>query len=337
MKTNLSFEQQTQAFSTWGDKLLQHADRLSLIQNQREFRPITVQLAPTEACDSDCPWCSVQSRPIRDKIQWQDIAHGMEAFARLGAKSVEITGGGNPLLYRDGSQTINHVVELCHLHGLKIGIITNTEKLSRHLDIGLADKIQWVRVSLRKLDEGKNPSDYDFSGFEGKVGLSYIVDETTTPETIRRIAEVVDLNPHTKFVRIAPNCLTEDSLTIKEKWGQCVSEMDSHGKMFIKEIGGHFKPYEHGCFVGMIRPYWVSSGVYICTSHVLKHRTYHPTWRLCGHREIESKWMEMNQRFKSGLAPYEIDIKSECWHCYYGNNNKILSTVASELPDKEFA
>lgn len=56
-KTNIVNEQHfdlTQKYSTWGDKLLQHADVLNSIQNDGVFKPITIQLAPTEGCDSDC-------------------------------------------------------------------------------------------------------------------------------------------------------------------------------------------------------------------------------------------------------------------------------------------
>src|SRR4029079_2144408 len=118
-----------------------------------------------------------------------------------------------------------------------------------------------------------------------------------------KIARLVELNPHVKFVRIAADCLTEDSMVIKEKWGEIINEVDKFGKFFIKEIGSNFHAYEGGCWVGMIRPYWTSSGIYICTSHVLKHRTYHPTWRLCGPSEIEETWNRMNERFAQGLPP----------------------------------
>lgn len=335
MTKNISFEQQTQAFSTWGDKLLQHADVLNGIQNLKTFNPITIQLAPTEACDSDCPFCSVQNRPISQKIPFADISNGLAEFAYLGAKSVEITGGGNPLLYRDGDKRIQDVITLSNSLGLDVGVITNSEDIPKR--ITNPDTVKWVRVSMIKLDEGKSPSDYNFDGFDGKIGLSYIIHPGTTKKTIQSLARVVELWPSIKFVRIAADCLTEDSVSISNKWGGVIAEIDKHGKMFIKEIGSNFKPFSGGCWVGMIRPYWVSSGVYICTSHVLINRTYHPTWRLCSSDEILKTWKEMNLRFKNGEHPYKIDISKECWHCYYANNNKILSSVINELPDKNFA
>lgn len=341
-----SYEAETQAFSTWGDKLLQHADVLHEIQARRTFKPITVQLAPTEACDSDCPFCSVGGRPVNKRIPWLAIEGGLRAFRALGAKSVEITGGGNPLLYRDGARTINDVVDLALGLGLEVGIISNSERPLRHLRRDLIERIDWLRLSLIKLDEGKAPADFELDGIPpGKLAFSYIVYEGrdgkpgTTPGSIERIAELVDRYPAVKFVRLAADCLTEDSLTTKERWGPVVEALDRHGKFFIKEIGGAFHPYTGGCWVGMLRPYWVHDGVYICTSHVLKHRTYHPTWKLCGHGpgEIRAAWDAMNARFGQGLPPYPIDIAGECFHCYYRNNNQLLHAVVRELPDKNFA
>lgn len=329
------FQQQTQAYSTWGDKLLQHADRLHEIQRARAFSPITLQLAPTEVCDSDCSFCSVGKRPM-GRIAWHVLEKGVLDFKRLGIKSVELTGGGNPTLYRSDGRNINDVIELCAGKlELDVGLITNSENLMNHLTSRSTELLKWVRVSLAKLDEGKGPSDYDFSGLpKGKLGLSYIVHEKTTPKTFADIQAIAIANPDAKFVRIAPNCLNDDSLTFKDKYGEMVASLDP--RFFIKEINDNFHAYPGGCWVGMLRPYWVSSGVYICTSHVLMKRTYLPEYRLCGADEIWDAWNRMNDRFAAGNAPYEIDV-SKCGHCYYRNNNQLLSTVINRMPDANFA
>jgi len=337
MKQNLSYETQTQAFSTFGDKLLQHTDLLFHIQKNNYFQPVTIQLAPTELCDSNCPFCSVGGREITQKIPFDKIEQGLRDFKSLGAKSVEITGGGNPLLYKDHGKTINDVVNLCIGLGYKTGIITNSENLGRHLDPGLASNVDWIRISLIKLDEGKKVEDFNFEGFDiSRIGFSYIIYEGTTVESIQKIAALVDKYPEIKFVRIAADCLTEDSLKIKEDWGQIVSEIDKYKKFFIKEINDNFHPYPNACYVGMIRPYWVWNGIYICTSHVLKKRNYDRLWKLCDPENIKVTWDKMNQKFKRDKKPYDIDIKEECWHCYYHNNNKLLDTIIQEIPDKDF-
>jgi hypothetical protein len=339
--TKLNYELQTQAYSTFGDKLLQHTDRLNEIQNLRLFKPITIQLAPTENCDSACPFCSVAGRTIEQKIPYENIVKGLIAFKRLGAKAVEITGGGNPLIYKDASgdkvRTINDILSVCISLNLKIGIITNSENLVRWIQPQYAKNIEWIRISLIKLDEGKTVDDYNFEGFDlEKIGFSYIIYEKTTKESIEKIAQLVDKYPKIKFVRIAADCLTEESLRIKDNWGDIISTIDKYNKFFIKEINDNFLPYEKNCFVGMIRPYWVWNGIYICTSHVLKHRNYDEKWKLCDPQNIELAWNQMNERFKRGENPYNIDIKNDCWHCYYKNNNQILDSIIKELPDKDF-
>lgn len=337
MHNKISYEQQTQDYSTFGDKLLQHTFTLSKIQNDKIFQPLTIQLAPTESCDSLCSFCSVAGRDITQKISFERIVKGLYEFRELGAKALEITGGGNPLLYKDREYTINNIINYAHILGYKIGIITNSENLSRHLNSNLSNYIDWIRISLIKLDEGKGVEDYNFKGFdESKIGFSYIIYEKTTTETIEKIAHLVELHPKIKFVRIAADCLTEDSLKIKDNWGELIQKIDSYGKFFIKEINDNFHPYLGGCWVGMIRPYWVWNGVYICTSHVLKHRNYDSLFKLCDHDNILSTWNKMNERFAKGENPYDIDIKKECWHCYYYQNNRILHTVIKEMPDKDF-
>ena len=173
-------EDLTQKYSTWGDKLLQHTDVLDAIQNKGEFRPITIQLAPTEACDSDCPFCSVAGRPLKSSMSFDKIEQCLTDFHKLGAKSVEITGGGNPMLYRDKERgkDINDIIELAATLGYDIGIITNSHNLKK-LEARLFPHINWIRISLIQLDEGREPEDYDFCGFpEERMGLSYIIYET---------------------------------------------------------------------------------------------------------------------------------------------------------------
>src|SRR3989344_5609064 len=124
-------ERLTQQFSTWGDKLLQHTDVLNGIQERRQFRPITIQIAPTEACESDCPFCSVAGRPMKRYLSFDKLGKCLEDFKSLGAKSIELTGGGNPLLYRDrkSGENINNVIEVAANLDFDIGIITNSHDL----------------------------------------------------------------------------------------------------------------------------------------------------------------------------------------------------------------
>jgi len=361
-------EDKTQQYSTWGDKLLQHTDVLHSIQVHKEFKPITIQLAPCEMCDSDCPFCSVAARPLKSYMEWDKLVKMLQEFKELGAKSLEITGGGNPLLYRDRKEkkNINDLVELAYGLGYKIGIITNSESIPRHIKPEVYHMIDWIRISLIKLDEGKDPEDYNFGDFPvEKMGLSYIIydgsdtpDELsrtnkvytgTTAETIRRIAKVVELNPEVKFVRLAGNCLIKgNNAAVRDEYKEIVDEVNKLDKFFIKDIGYDDDPYNAGCYVGAIRPYIAPHPqggdyqVYTCTSHVLNHRTYDMNYSLGSTDEVLSIWKQMDISYAKNGYPYEINgnkgdnWKDECKYCYYKFNNKLLHTVAQEMPDKDF-
>ena len=185
------YEEKTQKYSTWGDKILQHTDVLYSIQYEDKFKPVTIQLALCEICDSDCPFCSVAARPLKSYIPWEKLTKMLEDFRKLGAKSVEITGGGNPLLYRDkdAKKDINDVIAFAGELGYNIGIITNTERIDKRIKPEVHKYIDWLRISLIKLDEGKEPEDYKFGEFPiEKLGFSYIIYDGTNgvPDSLSR-------------------------------------------------------------------------------------------------------------------------------------------------------
>lgn len=356
-------EELTQQYATWGDKLLQHADVLNSIQNERMFKPITVQLSLCEACDSDCPFCSVACRPTASKIPWDTLVKVLTDFHDLGAKSVEITGGGNPLLYKHSGHDVNDVIRLCASLGYDIGIITNSHDLSRVSPMRY-DEINWIRISLIKLDEGIEPEDYDFRGFPyEKLGFSYIIYdectgspkrnryyEGTSRETIEKIARLVELyDGKIKFVRFAGDCLVKgNNALVRQRFEDVVNGNDRYKKFFIKAIDNDDDPFEHGCYVGMVRPYVAPSPkgndymVYTCTSHVLEKRTYDLDFALCRAWDVKDAWTEMNWRYSTKGYPYEVRCnRGRCWtksckFCYYKFNNRLLHTVAQEMPDKNF-
>lgn len=358
----------TQNFSTWGDKLLQHTDVLNSIQNNKRFKPITIQLAPTEICNSDCPFCSVAGRPIRSYIPMEKIKKMLIDFKTLGAKSVEITGGGNPLLYKDPTtkDDINSIIEFANELKYDVGIITNNTTLEKIKKENF-NKINWIRISLIQLDEGKSPEDYNFNEFPmNKLGFSYIIyDNTggmpdelsrtnkpyngTTIESIKKIAKLVALHPDIKFVRIAGNCLIKGkNESIKQQWKSIIEEIDKHDKFFIKDISTNDFPFNDGCYVGLIRPYIAPHPhgkdyqIYICTSHVLNKRTYDLDYSLGSIDDIIEIWNKCNENYLNYGYPYEIknncgkNWSESCKYCFYQFNNKILHTVAQEMPDKNF-
>ena len=287
---------ETKAWTSYGgNRLLQHLDVLQDIQVKKEFRPIMIELCPTEICESDCPFCSVAGRPIKYRMPWETIKQVLKDFKYLGAKSLEITGGGNPLLYSDSGKDINDIIRFAADLGYKIGIITNSHDLKR-LEPGLFEVIDWIRISLIQLEEGKEPEDYNFRDFPyEKLGFSYILYKTqgivdsmsrtgrvykdTDRHSIERVAALIRLHPKIKFVRIYGDCTIKGGHPkFQSEFEDIVTELNDSGKMFFKQIGDEDSPFPDSCFIGMLRPYIAAnpegdgSLVYPCNSFVLQKR-----------------------------------------------------------------
>jgi len=335
-----NYNKETQKFATFGDKLLQHTDVLSEIQYRGIWKPITVQISLTPACESYCDFCSVRNRNMKFKFPFEKVKKVLEDFGCLGAKSVEFTGGGNPMLY----PKINEVIDYAYELGYKIGIISNHGNPGKRLKKETAEKLSWYRCSLTKLEEGKTVNDYDFSIIpKGKLGFSHIINVKTTVKVIEDIAELVRRNSDVKFVRIAGNCLDPKSIeTVKDKWNPIIKRVDKFGKFFIKEIGGCHTAYPDFCGVGPIRPYVYDDGhIYICTSHVLMKRRVLPEYRIGHADDILGMYKRMKSHFEETGKPYDINI-SKCGECFYHNNNKLLHAVVQghnkfRMEDADFA
>ncbi len=347
-----------------GSKLLANADVLHRIQSERIFQPICLQLGPTEVCDSDCAFCSVGNRPYKQTMPWPMLEKCVRDFASLGAKGLELTGGGNPMLYRDAGKTINDIVRLGHGLGLDVGIITNSVKLDR-LEPAVHDMVTWLRVSLAGLDEGRSPEEYHLTGFpEERTGFSYIIHggglglrtgrphDPTNKQVLRDVARVAERFPRHKFVRLAGDCVLEGSQeAARNAWGDEVDKLDPEGRAFLKAGIDESRPFDDGCYVGMLRPYVaahpsVAGGycAYACTSHVLfSGQTYSEDYSLCDVGDVIPAWRRMNEKFAREGYSYEVRGNGgkrwcdTCKACFYKPNNELLHQIANPIPDSAFA
>ncbi len=330
-----NYEEQSQEFSTIGDKMLQHCEVLNSIQKKKKWKPITFQLCPTGTCDFNCHFCSVKNRDKTLSIPLEWIYKALKDFKKLGAKALEITGGGNPLLY----PYINEVIDRAYKLGYDIGVISNSLNPGQYLTQESANKLTWYRASLSSYHNGIKKPRYFFDVIpKGILGFSYIINKDTTTAILKDIYKLVKSRPDVKFVRVAPNCLEADSIkTFKTKWEPIISKIDDTGKFFLKEITERYLPYEHFCAVAMIRPYVAEDGyVYACSSFLLRKRKLEPQFRIGHITDIKGMYKECNKRYKETGKPYDVPIET-CFHCMLPDNNKFLHNVCREMKDRNFA
>ena len=86
-----------QLYTSTQNKLLHNLDRLKEMQ-KGYFRPISIQLAPTNKCNLNCVMCSVANRDKSDELSLEQSIQVLTDFKTLGAKTVEFSLRGDEII-----------------------------------------------------------------------------------------------------------------------------------------------------------------------------------------------------------------------------------------------
>lgn len=341
--------------STRSEKILAHSKALRDFACEARFTPISVQLAPTEACESSCRFCSFRNRDPRSSVNFSDIQTALSAFARLGATGLELTGGGNPLLYRckQTGKRINDIIALGRELYQGIGLITNAIDL-RGITQPEANSLSWVRVSTIAFFEGRKITDLHLGFIDpSRVGFSFVLpadrrisnrdgNQGTTFSAIARIIEDILMRfPDLKYIRVVPDF----SAVLK---GRDLCEQVCELRKLIQHRANVFvdgfskddfeKPAKSGCFIGGFKPFVASSPAYdnkgfvyicCCYSH-FSQRRYDWRYVLCSVDNIERQWGAMQSRMGQKKAPYtlqgqeDVEWQKSCPLCLHASANKAL-------------
>lgn len=145
------------------NKLAWHPEVLDKLRRAQVVPPIFVQWMPENSCPHACRWCSYghwdPSDPNPDPSKWKNNAlfaerdsfpadkmrETVDSLARLGVKAVELTGGGEPTVYRH----FDELVALLSENGMEIALVTNGSAMPAHRVDGLREaRFVWARVSI---------------------------------------------------------------------------------------------------------------------------------------------------------------------------------------------
>ncbi len=211
------------SFTSTGEKLFWHQEAMAKLRDGKGM-PIVSHIMPTDVCNARCSFCSVGERP-GDVMPFAWISGYLDQLCPLGLKAVIISGGGNPILYKDkeSGKDFNDLVEHIHARGLEIGLITNgmpmsiqstTNESNQNWQDGWGrpvrqswktvrpdtlDKLTWCRISMAGLDANHPEQQVfvpDFDQTKTSLGFSWILSDSyeepshkhgwvSTPEDIR--------------------------------------------------------------------------------------------------------------------------------------------------------
>lgn len=299
-------------------RLLSHTDRLSDIVRTGRIDPVTVHLSPTDKCNLNCHFCSVKDRSGNeldlDQCKGVIDGYGGLGVGRKAAKSIEITGGGDPLCHPDIESIVEHV---CH-RGLDVGLISNGIALDQINNLrDFTFQLKWMRLSLNGIDFDMDSTylDIDPESLRTFVGCSYVfTHEVSTEEHLQRVSKIAE-HLGAEYIRVVPNCYTEEDIEWTKKH---VPELiRPYPKMFL-QLKDHLTPPV--CYWRYIKPFVNSDGwIYHCSTCALFEGRFPKRWRV-------ARWDAIEEVYNGNTVSFDT---SDCPLCFYSGQNMLLDGLLS--------
>jgi len=296
-------------WTSTGSKFMYHPDVIKKLIEKGKGTPISLQVAPTSKCQLNCIFCSNANRERHEELDPAIIIKTLHELTKLGLKTVEWTGGGDPTLYPH----INAMIIATHLLCLEQGFITNGVNLDKLSPAVLFD-LKWIRISMNCLDY---VDEINIPKIPGVLGFSYVMNEKTTDAILCKIHKYVGKH-EPKYVRIVPNCQAsfEEQEKNNKKWSKIVS---TWGEPYFYQAKTFSKP-EH-CWWGYFKPFINFNGdVFRCSSVVLNSdsdKTFHKKYRWCDILELPAIYKKTIEDYKP----------ISCDNCVFHNQNDMITEL----------
>lgn len=125
------------------------------------LNPFFLQIMPQNKCNNDCVFCSYRisnwkNSEVFDKtaaLEWPIFLGLLTDAHEMGAKAIEITGGGEPLAYKECELMFKVIRDF----GFELSLVSNGSLMTEGLaDLMFQAKFKWARISI---DSG-NPEMY---------------------------------------------------------------------------------------------------------------------------------------------------------------------------------
>jgi MoaA/NifB/PqqE/SkfB family radical SAM enzyme len=353
-------------YTSTGRKFLSHKDAVELLQQSRA-KPISAHVMPTDTCNHTCAFCSVLTR-AGNSLKLKQVEEFLSPLVKLGLKAVIISGGGNPILFRDGLLNFNDLVNLITGFGLQVGLITNGMPLKdfngrkswKTVSPETLDKFTWIRISMSGLDHPEQMvyvPDIDTS--KVTLGFSYVYHDIYYDEAEKNHGKIstprdliTPLNANTKILygKDRLEWLTEEIKKIVEQYkpkyvrilpnclevdkiaSRCEELTKIAEAIQSKTVFVQYKPPQspNVCYLGYFHPVLNSDGyVYPCDACVLNAAANHSY----ASPWRVCKWDEVAKLYDENL-PIKSLIKNpheQCPECFNGKMNNLMEQVKHGL------
>lgn len=348
-----------QEFTSTGSKIPWHRDVVEGFLKGRGV-PKVSGIFVTDICQHKCAFCSTANR-ARDVLPMDKIRTYLDQLVPLGLKAVILSGGGNPILYRDGKDGFNELVEMVHGYGLQIGLISNGmpmieypngRKSWKNVRPETLDKLTWIRISLSGWDHGEEIEVPDVNPELTALGGSWVYHDiykepldrhgkVSRPEDLQtpilpgedRVVYGKDRLP---FIKEKLKTLLEDHpFQYIRALPNCYqpslipercAELEQMGKEIDKRIFVQYKPPSpHSvCLLGYSHPVlWPDGGVTPCDSCTLNDKANRSVG---GNIYKIAQWDTIGELYKAPVKSL-IDPMKYCSGCVFGSQNRLLDRI----------
>lgn len=356
------------SFTSTGEKLFWHQEAMQKLRDGRGM-PIVSHIMPTDVCNHKCAFCSVGERP-GDVMPFGNITRYLAQLIPLGLKAVILSGGGNPILYRDKASGADFNDLVAHIHGkgLQIGLISNGlpmedysgRKSWRGVFPETLDKLTWCRISMAGIDANHKEQTVfvpDFDYTKTSLGFSWIMSDAYEEPTHKHgwVSTPEDVKTPGGRVTLAENRLPwieEQIRAYVERYSptyvrllcnclqpEQIPERHALLSAMAQRINpnivfSQFKPprQPHACYKGYPHPVLNTDGyVYPCDSVVLN--------QTAGHKFANPwricRWDEVGALYAQPIKPnLPNDI---CPGCVFSDQVDLIASVVGGAPTPPLA
>jgi radical SAM protein with 4Fe4S-binding SPASM domain len=304
-----------------------------------------------------CKWCTYNgavprlSRPNK-KILRDDAVKFLLDFFTTGGRAVEFTGGGEPTCHPHHLEIIRFAMSL----GLDIALITNGLVPKPAELIRLIPDFKWLRVSLDASTPEEFKARKGVDGFDKvtafislaartakrngncHVGVSYLIDENTTTEEIRRAVELCrGLGAHslrfapiykesapTKIARATQEeleALTVEDFLVINMTEQRLEDIEAAKKHPCRTCGYMYTSLVVGC----------DSKVYPCCFQV-----YSEEHKIADLTQERFKDWWFSDRRKKLVDSWRRNVRCDGVACWHREKNDLFYKLVEEPPDDLF-
>jgi len=134
------------------NKILFHYGKImeDIYNGKENFNPIAIEVHPTAMCNHRCIHCSYKERNESRKSLSKEVMENLvNSIISMKIKAVYFSGGGEPTLYPDLKKYINRL----HENGVECSIITNGSYFEEAGLLEIADKLNYIAVSVPAVSE----------------------------------------------------------------------------------------------------------------------------------------------------------------------------------------